>query len=87
MSGFPWWPYGELTAEQLEDIERSLGYPLGEMAEPVKRAAFDLEEQTDEDFAAFLAEVEANENERIDRELEKAAETEEQIAELKESVE
>jgi ribosomal protein S20 len=75
-----------MSEEQWEALQEQLGVNLGDPPKPTKRAAFDLEEQDDDDFATFLAEVEKNLNEAADRELEKEAEAEARVSELKESV-
>jgi hypothetical protein len=82
------WPF--MTDEQWAELCAQHGWDPehpGVETTPVKRVAFDLEEQTEDDFAAFLAEVEANENERIDKELEKEVEVEERVSKLRDSVE
>lgn len=80
-------PFGTMTDEEWAQVCEQLGYDPVNPGAPVsqtKRAAFDLED--DDDFEAFLAEVEANLNEDADRELEKEAEDEAGVSELKESV-
>ena len=82
-------PYDGIPDEQWELICAQLGFDPrtgATTSTPIKRTAFDLEEQTDEDFAAFLAEVEANANAEADKELEEEAATEKRISDLKESV-
>ena len=82
--GFPW--FGPLTDEQRQ-VLLDAGIDTGPAPEPTKRTAFDLDKQDDEDFDAFLAEVEANLNETADKELEREAEAEKRVSDLKESVE
>jgi hypothetical protein len=83
-----WWygafPFG-LSEEQMEALEEA-----GYITQPIPastRSAFDLEEQTDDEWAEFLAEVEAKANEGIDRELEKEAEASKRVSDLQDSVE
>jgi formate dehydrogenase maturation protein FdhE len=79
-------PYMNMTEEQWEAYREQ----MSNQPPPVERTAFDLEKQTDDEFAEFLKEVEEKANADIDRELERAAkkeaEAEARVAALKESV-
>jgi hypothetical protein len=85
MSIFGYWQglFG-LTDEQVEALEDPEYIP--EAQQELSRTSFDLDNQSEDDFAAFLAGVEESENKRNDSELKREAEAEERVAKLRETI-